>query len=63
MLTIPNGNILEIDFSRAKSIPGVVDFVETKEVQEINSASCQLKDEPVVAEKEVHFFDQTICFL
>jgi xanthine dehydrogenase/oxidase len=59
MSTIPHGNILEIDFSKAKSYTGVVDIITAKDARGEKFTGSH-RDEPVFAEKEVCYIGQPV---
>lgn len=57
---IPFGQILSIDFSKAKSYPDFVDFISAKDISGENQVGVIIEDQPLFADKIVRFVGDVI---
>lgn len=58
-----HGKIISIDYSKAKNVKGVVNIFTYKDILGENQIGGIIPDEPLWAEKEVHFCGQPIAFI
>ena len=58
-----NGRIVQVDYSKAEAIEGVVRIFTYKDVLGENQIGGIIPDEPLWAEDEVHFWGQPIAFI
>jgi xanthine dehydrogenase large subunit len=58
-----HGIIKHIDFERAESMPGVVKVISGRDIPGENEIGGIIKDEPLLAEKEVHYQGQPILLV
>lgn len=60
---IAHGTITKLDVSAAEQFPGVVRVLTYKDIPGINEIGGIIKDEPLLAEKEVHFQGMPIALV
>ena len=58
-----HGKIRSVDYSKAEALDGVIKIFTFKDVQGENQIGGIIPDEPLWAEKEVHFWGQPIAFI
>jgi len=58
-----HGKISKIDYSQAEDIEGVIRIFTYKDIPGVNQIGGIIPDEPLWAEKEVHFAGQPIAFI
>ena len=61
--SIPHGKILSVDFSEALKVHGVIDKITKDDIHGTNFDGNILQDEPVFADKEVHYVGQPIALI
>lgn len=61
--TNAHAKIIDIDYSEAEKLEGVVKIFTYKDVPGRNQIGAIIEDEPLFAEDEVHFFGQPIAFI
>lgn len=60
---VAHGKILNVDYTEAENLPGVVKIYTYKDVPGENQIGAIIQDEELFAEKEVHFQGQPIAFI
>lgn len=60
---IAHGKIKNIDYSRAKKLPGIVKILTYKDIPGENQIGAIIRDEELFAEKEVHFIGEPIALI
>ncbi len=61
--TVAHAKILNIDYSLALNLDGVIDILTFKDIPGRNQIGTIIEDEPLFAEDEVHFAGQPIAFI
>ncbi|OQY02791.1 MAG: xanthine dehydrogenase [Bacteroidetes bacterium 4572_117] len=61
--TIAHGKIKKLDFREALMLPGVIKIFSAKDIPGNNQLGAIIQDEPLFAEKEVHFVGQAIALI
>ena len=60
---IAHGTIMHLDYSKAEQMQGVVKILSCKDIPGENQVGGIVQDEPLLAEKEVHFIGQPILLI
>ncbi len=60
---VAHGQIIRLDYSKALQMPGVVAVLSEKDIPGENELGGIVKDEPMLAEQEVHFEGQPILLV
>lgn len=60
---VGHGKIKSIDFSRAEKLPGVVRIISYTDIPGENQIGGIIEDEPLLADKEVHFYGQPVAII
>ncbi len=58
-----HGQILSVDYTKAEALEGVVKIFTARDIDGENQIGGIIADEPLFAEKEVHFWGQPIAFI
>lgn len=58
--TIPFGEFIKIDLSKAKTIKGYIDFVSAEDISGENQIGVIIPDQPLFADKTVRFIGDSI---
>ncbi len=60
---IAHGTITHLDYTKAEQMPGVIKVLSYKDIPGENQVGGIIQDEPLLAEKEVHFIGQPILLI
>ncbi len=60
---VAHGVIKSIDYAEAKNTPGVYAIISAKDVPGDNQVGAIIQDEPLFAEKEIHYIGQPIALI
>ena len=60
---VAHGTITKLDFSQALHFPGVIKIIDHTAIPGENEIGGIIKDEPLLADKEVHFCGQPILII
>ncbi len=58
-----HGKIISVDYTKAEGVKGVIKIFTHKDILGENQIGGIIQDEPLFAEKEVHFWGQPIAFI
>lgn len=61
--SISHGNIINVDYSEAEKYAGVIKVFTSQDIPGINEIGNIIKDEPLLAENEVHYIGQPIAII
>jgi xanthine dehydrogenase large subunit len=59
--SVAHADIVRVDYTKARSYPGVVDILTYEDIPGLNEIGNIIKDEPLLAEKQVHYQGQPIA--
>ena len=57
----PHAEILNVDTSAAKTIPGVIKVITAGDIPGINQAGIVVRDQPAIAQQKVHYIGDTVA--
>ncbi len=60
---VAHGKIIDINYSKAKQLDGIIEIFTYKDIPGENQIGAIIQDEPLLAEKEVHYVGQPIAFI